>query len=161
MFRLDRVLSLGTLGGSAGSPQGRNQHVAVWTGYRMIVWGGQNAGRLKTGAIYNTGGAGSWTAMSTTDAPLQNQQWEGVWIGDELLVWGLGLTGAPDGGRYNLTLDRWSSVTQAGAPRGRSSHTLVWTGEEALIYGGMADSIRQSTVAHYRPSQTIYLFQRP
>src|SRR5437773_4489778 len=54
---------------TTSAPAGRNYHTAVWTGSKMIVWGGfGSAGVLNTGGRYNPG-TDSWTATSTTTAP--------------------------------------------------------------------------------------------
>ena len=36
----------------AGAPAGRYRHTAVWTGSRMIVWGGTNFSPFNTGGQY-------------------------------------------------------------------------------------------------------------
>src|SRR5262245_45453680 len=38
---------------SAGRPNGRIEHTAVWTGSEMIVWGGYDGSYLNTGGRYN------------------------------------------------------------------------------------------------------------
>ena len=48
---------------TTNAPDGRDRHIAVWTGSEMIVWGGtQNNGitQLNTGGRYNIGTNG-WT----------------------------------------------------------------------------------------------------
>ena len=57
---------------TAGAPEPRSYHTAVWTGSEMIIWGGYNGNG--TGTNYNDGGlydptANSWTAVSTAGAP--------------------------------------------------------------------------------------------
>ncbi|HET7451272.1 MAG TPA: kelch repeat-containing protein, partial [Thermoanaerobaculia bacterium] len=53
-----------------GAPEGRAQHVAVWTGDRMIVWGGYRADGifLGDGAIYDPA-TKAWTRISPFGAP--------------------------------------------------------------------------------------------
>ena len=53
------------------APEARIYHTAVWTGSRMIVWGG---GYADIDEVFNTGGrynptTDSWTATSTANAP--------------------------------------------------------------------------------------------
>jgi hypothetical protein len=35
-----------------GVPTARSSHAAVWTGSKMLVWGGYNGTYLKTGGVY-------------------------------------------------------------------------------------------------------------
>ena len=58
-----------TATGTTNAPSPRSEHTAVWTGSKMIVWGGGG------GAVYNTGGrynptTNSWTNTGTTGRPL-------------------------------------------------------------------------------------------
>src|SRR5712692_8307189 len=52
---------------TAGAPTARNDHTAVWTGTKMIVWGGQDTTftNVNTGGQYDPAG-NSWTATTTT-----------------------------------------------------------------------------------------------
>jgi N-acetylneuraminic acid mutarotase len=71
-----------------GTPAGRQEHTAVWTGSEMIVWGGD------TGTpVFNTGGkynpsTDSWTATSATGAPTARYGHTAVWTGTQMIVWG-------------------------------------------------------------------------
>ena len=54
----------------------------------MIVWGGFNAGNyLNTGGRYSAG-TDSWTATSTTNAPVGREFHTAIWTGTEMIVWG-------------------------------------------------------------------------
>jgi len=54
---------------SVGPPEGRSGHTAVWTGSRMIVWGGfHGSDLLHTGGQYNPGN-GAWTPTATAGGP--------------------------------------------------------------------------------------------
>src|SRR5207244_762484 len=56
---------------TAGAPSPRQDHTAVWTGSRMIVWGGTVAESppvTATGASFDPAHQ-TWTATSTTGAP--------------------------------------------------------------------------------------------
>lgn len=39
---------------TTGAPTGRSRHTAVWTGSKMIVWGGDNGAYLNTGGQWLT-----------------------------------------------------------------------------------------------------------
>ena len=52
-----------------GAPSGRYDHTAVWTGSKMIVWGGYNGSTyLNTGGVYDPVG-NAWSATTTAGAP--------------------------------------------------------------------------------------------
>ncbi|MDG6028125.1 MAG: hypothetical protein E3K40_15780 [Candidatus Brocadia sp.] len=127
------------------APSARHRHTAVWTGTKMIVWGGYNQ---VEGPPTNDGGRydpdkNTWVATPTTGAPLPRALHTAVWTGTEMIVWGGSssndtkpITPLNDGGRYNLTTDTWSATNTTGAPLSRSSHTAVWTGMEMIVWGG-------------------------
>lgn len=128
---------------STTSQVARCDHSAVWTGGRMIVWGGRSSvgTALATGAVYNPV-ANTWTTTSTTSAPSSRMRHTAVWTGSEMIVWGgvSGTTLRGDGARYNLSTNAWSAVTATGAPAARNLHTAVWTGSQMIVWGGNANS---------------------
>ena len=72
---------------TTNAPTARAFHTAVWTGSEMIVWGGYGfLGLFNTGGRYNPS-TDSWTATSTTNAPLPEPH-TAVWTGSEMIVWG-------------------------------------------------------------------------
>jgi hypothetical protein len=118
-------------------------HTAVWTGSRMVVWGGRDAFAL-TLSTQNTGGAhepvsGAWTLTDTLTAPPPRMSHTAVWSGAEMIVWG-GRTdlspGLSTGGRWVFGANAWTPTATSGAPSGRHGHTAVWTGTEMVIWGG-------------------------
>jgi hypothetical protein len=147
---------------STGEPERRSEHTAVWTGTKMIVWGGVSAA---SGAPVNSGGiydpaTDSWTATSTTGAPSPRVHHAVVWTGSEMVVWG-GDTGSPsytqlgDGARYDPATDHWTAISSQGAPSARTNHSAVWTGSEMIVWGGLySGSFGQpGNGARYRPSE--------
>jgi hypothetical protein len=129
-----------------GTPYGRNRHATVWTGSRMIVWGGAVAGSngTQTGGIYDpaSGAAGSWAATATSGAPEGRSDPVAVWTGTEMVVWGgWDPTGFDayhgTGGRYAPGSDTWAATTLAGAPSPRVYPAAVWTGSRMLVWGGL------------------------
>jgi len=68
----------------------------------MIVWGGDDLDHvLDTGGRYNPA-TNSWTATSTTNAPLARRFHTAVWTGSEMIIWGGtdGISYLNTGGRY-------------------------------------------------------------
>jgi N-acetylneuraminic acid mutarotase len=77
---------------SAGVPDPRQFHTAVWTGTEMIIWGGRSVdgaaiATLNTGGKYNPT-SDSWVATSTLNAPYQRADHTAIWTGSGMVVWG-------------------------------------------------------------------------
>jgi hypothetical protein len=99
--------------GIADAPFGtRIDHVAVWTGTELIVWGGKPTGETAgtgyavDGAAYNPTTA-AWRAIAP--APLPPDRYSGVWTGTELVVIGGG-EATVTGAAYNPTTDTWRLI---------------------------------------------------
>ncbi len=127
---------------SPTSPSPRTTHSAVWSGSRMIIWGGRGCGAqfdpCGDGASYDPE-TGAWTPLSSNGAPAARGSHAAVLAGDNLLVWGGSVGGgvaANDGGAYRISSDTWSDLNQANAPSARIRPAAVWTGTELLIWGG-------------------------
>lgn len=120
-------------------PSPRHGHTAIWTGSKMIVWGGYDGSETNDGGIYDPV-SNSWTAISTTGAPTPRMNHIAVWTGRKMVVWGGSFGGGPsyynDGGIYDPMTDTWIKITSNGAPAARELPSAVWTGAELLIWGG-------------------------
>ncbi|HXY42381.1 MAG TPA: kelch repeat-containing protein [Vicinamibacteria bacterium] len=123
-----------------GAPTGRYYHTAVWTGSRMIVWGGQDGG----GSFLNTGGlydptTDTWTPMSTAGAPSGRVYHSAVWTGSKMIVWGglvAGRVPTNTGAIYDPARNTWTPIVTSAAPAARLDHTGVWTGSKMIVWGG-------------------------
>ncbi len=127
------------------APQPRIFHTAVWTGSKMIVWGGSNDSSMADQSIYNPS-TDEWSAMSTTNAPTPRFHHTAVWTGSKMIVWGGVLWGGDTtktGGIYDPSTDVWGAVTDA--PQACAGHTAVWTGSKMIVWGGVPD-IHQDNV---------------
>ncbi|HYO62995.1 MAG TPA: discoidin domain-containing protein, partial [Pyrinomonadaceae bacterium] len=135
---------------TAGAPEGRTYHTAVWTGSEMIIWGGSNATEgggnaalVNTGARYNPAND-SWTPTGTVGAPEARSEHRAVWTGSQMIVWGgavkgvTGPTGTYTGARYNPSTDVWTPTSTLRAPSKRVQHVQVWTGTQMIVWGGIA-----------------------
>jgi len=107
----------------------------VWTGSRMIVWGGSSGGVLNTGGVYDPD-TDTWTATSTTNAPTGRYDHTAVWTGSRMIVWGGLFPLTNTGGVYDPATDTWTPMSLANAPWPRYWHTAVWTGSRMLVWGG-------------------------
>jgi hypothetical protein len=123
---------------STGAPEARHSHTAVWTGSKMIVWGGYGTTSLaEAGAIYDPA-SDTWTPMSTAGQPSPRTLHTAVWTGSTMIVWGGMISGTAlaDGGIYDPAKDAWVATTQNGAAAPRYAHGATWTGTQMLVWGG-------------------------
>ncbi|HEV8200957.1 MAG TPA: hypothetical protein VGS03_13125 [Candidatus Polarisedimenticolia bacterium] len=117
-------------------PAARGRHTAVWTGSRMIVWGGQSTyGLAVSGGRYDPA-TDTWSAVSSIGAPSALLGHTAIWTGDEMIIWGGGATLAASGGRYDPITDTWLPVSTTSAPPAHFGHTAVWTGTMMVVWGG-------------------------
>jgi hypothetical protein len=141
-----------------GAPTARDTHTAVWSGTRMVVWGGQddNAVGQNTGARYDPV-ANSWSATSVTSVPVGRWMHTAVWIGNRMVVWG-GFDGNLDlstGGLYDPAADTWTPTSTTGAPAARELHVAVWADavSEMIVWGGENDAVVPlSSGGRYNPA---------
>ena len=139
---------------TAGPPDGRQHHTAVWTGSEMIVWGGEVYTHFTfgSGGRYNTS-TDTWTTNSAVNAPASRAYHTAVWTGTEMIVWGGGFSDLfNSGGRYDPGTDSWTATSTTNAPSGRFSHTAVWIGSEMIIWGGFDGFDGLNTGGRYNPN---------
>lgn len=121
---------------NATAPTARSQHTAMWTGSKMIIWGGGDgmAMSTNTGSLYDAA-ANTWTATSTIGGPMQgSSQHYAFWSGTDMIV--IGEFG-PGGSnfRYNPNTDAWTLNAAMPFPAMslRSTTTAQWTGTDILL----------------------------
>jgi len=138
---------------TAGAPGRREHHTAVWTGSKMIIWGGAEyeTGLTASGAIYDPA-ADTWMPTSQPGGLRPRQRHTAVWTGSEMIVWG-GQAGGPlnTGSRYDPITDTWSATSISDAPGPREYHTAVWTGNRMVVWGGW-DGAALNTGSRYDPA---------
>ncbi len=145
-----------------GAPDPRDTHTAVWTGTKMVVWGGGNEVFVpkSSGGRYDPT-ANSWSPTSMTGAPTAREYHAAIWAGfsARMIVWG-GWDGNRDlatGGRYDPAADTWSTTAKSGAPDARDSHTAVWNGTNMVVWGGEDDSaVTLNTGGRYDPAANAW-----
>src|SRR5205807_1756280 len=96
---------------TAGPPDARSAHTAVWTGSEMIVWGGfRQSGAVASGGRYNPG-TDNWMPTSTTNPPEARGFHTAVWTGTEMIIWGgtNNSSGLNTGGRYSPSTNSWTA----------------------------------------------------
>jgi N-acetylneuraminic acid mutarotase len=144
----------------AGAPAGRYDLTSVWTGSKMIVWGGCANAQCSTqffdGGRYDPTGD-AWAAVDVTTSPSQRAGHSAVWTGREMIVWG-GCYGGEcqlvlnTGGRYDPMTDSWVPTSTENAASSRVAHTAVWTGAEMIVWGGHINAGQTSSGKRYDPA---------
>lgn len=132
---------------------------SVWTGGKLLVWGGFAAeGGFSDGASYDPA-RDAWSKIAT--APSRLAAGKTIWTGTSMVVVA-GIDGhgdpAPSSGvAYDPTSNRWSRLPAGpGPPTGYAAG--AWTGTDLVLVGGVdfgpapPDSARPtSAVARFRP----------
>ncbi|MBK9137168.1 MAG: galactose oxidase [Verrucomicrobia bacterium] len=148
---------------TAGAPSARADHTAVWTGERVLFWGGRVGDTpLNSGAAFNPSD-NTWTALPTAGAPDPRARHVAVWTGTEMLVFGGETASGPTatGGAYNPATGKWRSLTTAGSPIARSETVAAWSGTELLVFGGRAGSTPLAALQRLNPQPTWYFYRKP
>jgi N-acetylneuraminic acid mutarotase len=149
----------------APSPLGaRSEHAGVWTGSRLLIWGGAVVGKpqgegdaadeeaadeeeAEGGKLLHDGAAydpvtNQWSKLSP--APIKARAGHvAVWTGRQMIVWG-GATieesiDAPayaDGAAYDPATDHWKRLPRAPVRPG-GVFAGVWTGKRMVVWGGL------------------------
>jgi N-acetylneuraminic acid mutarotase len=149
--RYDPVANSWTPVNTNGAPSPRDTHTAVWTGGKMIIWGGENDNSgtyiyFNDGALYDPV-ADAWAPVTTNGAPTGRAGQSAVWTGSEMIIWGgYFLNGDTDetlndGGRYDPASDTWKAMSTNGAPLPREGHSTVWTGNSMIVWGGTSNNL--------------------
>ena len=161
-FRYNPASDSWTPMSSTGGPTDRSGSAAVWTGSRLVVWGGfRSIGGVFT--LLNDGGrydpiSDTWMPTSTgIYVPAARRSHTAVWTGARMIIWG-GSGGTSmsanvpldSGGNYDPVHDTWSPTTPVGAPEARYSHSALWDGTEMIVWGGNS-STYLATGARYAP----------
>jgi Galactose oxidase, central domain len=142
------------------APAARSHHVAVWTGSKMVVWGGQSteASPLNTGGVYDPS-ANVWTPTSAPAALVGRYDATAVWDDTDGLMLVFGGAGASgtlsDGWRYDPAMDKWTpmaalnpAATDAGADDGGTTATFAGRADHSAVWAtGLATGLTSKNVA--------------
>jgi len=124
------------------APMPRSDGAVVWSGSRLIVFGGNVFGTaLGDGGEYDPG-TDSWFPLAFSFAmPSSRTGPAAVWAVGRMVVWG-GHDGPnyfSDGAAYNSFFG-WTAIAQIGAPAPRAFPISAWTGRRMLVWGGIASN---------------------
>ena len=134
----------GVSGTAAPSPRIRS--ATIWTGDRVMVWGGRvfpeelegTTRFLNTGALYDPS-FDRWTEISLAGAPSVRELPSLAWTGKEVIVFG-GVTSEFQitGGAFDPQANRWRPIKNGPLPANPNPirSRCVWTGTEVLFLNG-------------------------
>jgi N-acetylneuraminic acid mutarotase len=117
---------------------GRAFHSAVWTGSKMLIWGGGYSSTYNSdGAAYDLA-SNSWKTLASSGLSGRRQQ-ATAWTGSKMIVWG-GRNGSgpfKDGSVYDPASDSWTATTTSPLSA-RHSSAAVWstTTNQMIVWGG-------------------------
>ena len=148
---------------TVGAPTARVGHSALWTGSKMIIWGGQSGGANQNdGALYDPV-TDLWTALPLTGAPSARAYHVAVWSGSEMLVFsGEDATGAlPTGSAYDPLRNRWRTLDTSTGALARSHSTAIWSGTELVLFGGISSGSPIAVPQRLKPQSAWYFYRKP
>lgn len=132
---------------SANAPAARGLHTAIWTGSKMIVWGGQNDAGNASLTLLNTGGVydpvtDTWDSTTLIAAPAPTTCHAAVWTGTEMIIFGgqlnanlaCGLSSTGTGARYEPATNTWSPMSIAPVSSTLASAPAIWSGNELITW---------------------------
>jgi len=114
----------------------------IAAGKQIFVWGGARVGG-RSGTIQ----ADDPTAAALTKSPgLECPNWEPDYCS------------YADGALYDPAADRWTPVTQTGAPSARFHAAIAWTGSRVLVWGGTQYTLssQDSVTSRYLTDGALY-----
>lgn len=119
---------------NTNAPSARYGHSAVWTGSKMIVWGGYNGTTyLNDGGVYDPA-TNTWTTISTINAPSARSGHKAVWTGTKMIVLGGYTPNAAVGGAlYDIVTNSWITTNTGSAILGALYAVMLDT--KVLVVG--------------------------
>lgn len=125
----------------------RGFHTTVWTGSKILVWGGFEPNSCSTqGYVYDPV-TDSSRLMSIEGAPSTRAFHTAVWTGRAMFVWGGRALDKDcreagrlnDGAMYDPVTDRWTSPSIPQV-KGVSRHQALMLDDRVMIWGGVDDN---------------------
>jgi N-acetylneuraminic acid mutarotase len=136
--RYDPALDVWLPVSTANAPTPRARHSAVWTGTKMIVWGGENVPNyVGDGAAYDPD-LDAWAPISSVGAPRARNFAAATWTGQDMIV----MSGHDDagyfrdGGLFDPLTGTWRMLWIPAPDGFISSNEIAWTGNEVLTWSG-------------------------
>ena len=148
---------------ASGALSARQGHSAVWTGQRILYFGGkQGSTFLGDGAAFDPA-KNTWTALPALGAPSARSAHSAVWTGSEMLIYGGETAGGTTAtaAAFNPTTSVWRTISNGGSPQARSFSSAFWTGTEMVLFGGLASGSPLAALQRLDPQPAWYLYRKP
>ena len=145
------------------APSARSGHTAVWTGQRLLVWGGRSGDAVRNdGAAYDPE-SDEWSPLPMAGAPAPRAGHLAAWTGQEMLIFGGDTAGGPTatGGAYDPASGTWRALSGAGSPRARTEAAGAWSGAELLVFGGRVQGVPVAALQRLNPQPAWYFYRKP
>lgn len=143
---------------SVNAPEKRGYHSAVWTGSKMIVWGGQNEDSSASLTLLNTGGiydpaTNTWTSTSLVNSPPPTRCHVGIAASSEMIIFGgqtdftlgCGLSSTMTGYRFDVASNTWATMQDAPFSSSLAGPAAIWSGDQMIAWfdnvGGRYDPV--------------------
>jgi len=139
----------------------REGHSAVWTGDRLLMWGGYGG---ESTLVEHATELNIDTGIVKEIAKINKPFFKGhcaFWGNDNMILWG-GKQGANYGTSlsYSPITNTWKEFSSENAPEYREGASCVWTGQALIIWGGQRNynnlqensfDVLQNTGSYYIP----------
>jgi len=133
---------------ATNQPSPRHGAVAIWTGSRVLIWGGFVPNNDEPGGVYDPA-TDQWDTLPGCPYGVEAGNWpHAVWTGSRLLVFNQGV-----GASYDPSAQTWQPMSSVHAPYGLFAAS-VWTGSRWILWGGVTaneGSITTNLGASYDP----------
>jgi len=128
-----------------GAPSARGYAGAVWTGTKMLIFGGNSASGGTSFPLNDcyayTPGTNTWATLASAPSyAMSNPQC--VWTGTDMLVWGSYVSSVSGntyntGYDYNVASNIWNNLPNQGAVGNNTDNSdVAWDGTEMLVVRG-------------------------
>ena len=148
---------------ASGALSARQGHSAVWTGQKILYFGGKQGGTfLGDGAAFDPV-SNTWSPLPSSGAPAARSGHSAVWTGSEMVIFG-GETAAgttATGAAFDPATGTWRTLANGGSPQARGSASAVWSGSELILFGGVSTGTPLSALQRLDPQSAWYLYRKP
>jgi N-acetylneuraminic acid mutarotase len=136
----------------------RYDHGAVWTGSKMIIWGGwsdYDGVKAYFGGSYDPS-SNTWSDVAMENAPFGIEYSKLFWTGSDIIFTGEFYTLSTENypiKKYNLASNKWVNCNEKNIHKGTWFCNGIWTGSELILWGGQdSNGTNVSGISKYYPT---------
>lgn len=148
---------------TVNAPASRSRHSAIWTGSKMIVFGGQQSGTYLADAAAYDPATDSWSALPLAGGASARANHVAVWSGTEMLIFGGDdNSGAiSSGAAFDVAKNKWRTLDTALNAVARTSGAGIWSGSQLIVFGGLSGGTPIANLQRLTPQPAFYFFRKP